>query len=209
MKQTIKSSVLAFGILSSFAFGGNTSVPVSAPVVPIVNDFSPTFYIGGGLSYFWLEDDISSEKFSSYLWMISGGVNLNEYFGVETRYYRSFGDMEYEHGDTQNPNYDDFPATFYDLGVYVKGRYAIGDFEPYVLLGYGEIQFDAMPYTSGRAKRTENGFQWGVGASYGFTENISFFCDYVEFYRGDGFDGRATQFTVTSDAVTFGFTYKF
>jgi len=55
----------------------------------------------------------------------------------------------------------------------------------------------------------ESGFQWGLGASYAFAEQISGFVDYVSLYDDTGFDYRAQLRNVDSDTWTVGVSYKF
>lgn len=75
----------------------------------------------------------------------------------------------------------------------------------YALLGYGGVMLDDL--VSGDAY--EGGFQWGLGAGYAFTDNISVFADYVSLYDGTGFDYRAQNQNVDSDTWTVGVSYKF
>jgi len=203
-----KSTVLAIFFYGTFAFGGGSHEPpqTKEEAKPSLN---PTLYIGAGASSLSIENDKTSEEFSSPMWTLVGGVNLNEYFGVEARYYRSFGDMEYEHGTTGSPNYDDYPATFVSYGVYAKLQYPIEEFTPYVLIGYGQVEFDGLPYIEGRDPRIENTFQWGAGVSYKITENFSFFVDYMKLYNKKGFDGRAETANISIDAIGVGVSYNF
>lgn len=199
-------------IIPTLSFSGGKTVTVPAsPVVPIEaqsQEFEP-YYAGAGISWFTIEDKTSKEEFSSKNYLLFAGVNLTEIFGGEIRYQRSFGKMEYDHGNTQNSDYNDYPGHFTNYGAYLKMRYWIDGFTPYILLGYGRSQFDGMPNTSGRAKRTETGFQWGGGATYSIYKDISIFAEYMQLYSGKGFDGRAVDATVNIDNMNIGFSYKF
>jgi opacity protein-like surface antigen len=83
--------------------------------------------------------------------------------------------------------------------------YPIGDFSVYALLGYGGVSLSNLE----NGDAYESGFQWGLGAGYAFTENISVFADYVKLYDDTGFDYRAQNANVDSDTWTIGLSYKF
>jgi opacity protein-like surface antigen len=55
----------------------------------------------------------------------------------------------------------------------------------------------------------ESGFQWGLGAQYGFTDTLTVFVDYVSLYNGTGFDYVAKLDDVDLNTWTIGLTYKF
>lgn len=86
----------------------------------------------------------------------------------------------------------------------------------YALLGYGNVKSDDN-YWYEADGLDENGFQWGLGASYGITENVSLFLDYVQLCSGE--DGSHTQENGDYDyvynwehsiyTVNLGLSYKF
>ena len=210
MKKSALSlvSILA---LSSMVYAGGDIAPVEEVVeVPIVIDDSG-FYIGFGISWMSLDNDYNGEEFSANGIILQAGYQINSYFAIEGRYTHDVGDVEYDHGTSINPNYDDYPTDFTNLAVYAKGMYPIGDFTPYVLLVYGEVALTNIPLGGPgiSADRAETGFQWGLGASYNFTENIAVFVDYVNMYDGTGFDERAVDVDISADTWTLGVTYKF
>jgi len=188
-----------------------TSLAISGSFVPeerSIIDIDAKYYIGMSLGLTDLKNDASIEKFSSKNYSLVAGVKLGEYFGVETRYFKGFGKLKYEKGITQNTDTSDYSAELSAYGIYVKPRYEIYDFTIFALLGYGQTQIDSIPKIE-TAKRTEKGFQWGVGSSYSINDEIDIFVDYVSFYNDTGFDGRAKTSTVKSSSLNIGMNYKF
>ena len=189
--------------LSGLAFAGGDIAPVE-PVVeaPVVIDDS-AFYVGLGIGTAAVNDDFTNEEFESTTLMLQAGYQYNEFVALEGRY--TFGlSMDYNPGTTLSSN-DDYNGDFSSWGIYVKPMYPIGDFSIYALLGYGGVMLDDL--AGGDAY--EDGFQWGLGAVYAFSEEVSVFVDYVSLYDDTGFDYRAQLDDVDSDTWTLGVTYKF
>ena len=210
--KKITLSVISVIVLSSAGVaGGNIAIPVSVPKVvePIMSESA--FYVGSGMSYMSLRDDLSDEEFTATGVMLQAGYQFNKYFAIEGRYTRDISDVEYDHGDTVNPDYDDYPTDFSNIAIYLKPMYPVNNFNFYALLGYGRTELTNIPLGGPgiSADRAESGFQWGLGAAYEVTENISVFVDYVRFYDDTGFDYRAQHADVNSDAWTLGVSYKF
>lgn len=201
--------------LSTGLYAGGDMTPAVEPVVPIIEETvavsESAFYVGIGVSLLSLEDDYSKEEFSSNGVTLQAGYQYNEYLAIEGRFTRDVGDVSYDHGSDPKANggmnIDDYPTDFTNIGIYIKPMYTVDNFTAYALLGYGEVELTNIP--QGDDDRTEAGFQWGLGASYLFHENMSFFIDYLRMYDGEGFDGRAYKRDVLADAWTFGITYKF
>lgn len=200
-------SILLILTLNSMVFAGGKHVaPPYEPPIAVPMD---AFYVGVGLSGLSLRDDASDEEFSALGVMLQVGYQYNQYIAIEGRYTINVGDLEYDNGKTQNPAYDDYPADFSNIGIYLKPMLPMGDLVIYGLLGYGQTKLTNMPLSAGSADRAENGFQWGGGMQYNLGENIVVFADYVRFYDDTGFDYRATTANVVSDAWTLGVSYKF
>lgn len=203
-------SILA---LSEMSFAGGNIAPIveePIPVAPVLIDES-AFYVGVGYSGMKLNDDLTDEEFSTNALMLQAGYQYNRYIAIEGRYTFGIGDVEYTHGNTINPNFADYPTDFTNLAIYIKPMYSIDDFTIYALLGYGEVAMTNIPLGGAgiSADRGEDGFQWGLGASYTFMDNVSAFVDYVQMYNDTGFDGRAIDADITADAWTLGVSYKF
>lgn len=210
----MKKSILFFFFTSLCFAGGNiepviTNISEPSEVYKTVNENG--FYIGVGLTNMSLDNDLTQEEFTATGAMILAGYQYNQYLAIEGRYTRDISDVEYKQGRTNNPDYKDYPTDFSNIAVYIKPIYPIGNFSIYGLLGYGEVTLNNLPLgdTSVSADRAEDGLQWGVGASYSLTNNILFFIDYVQMYDDQGFDYRAMDVDITSDAYTFGINYKF
>ena len=202
MKKNLLSlvSILA---LSGISFAGGDIAPVE-PVVetPVVVEQSP-FYLGIGIGDASVNDDTTSEEFSSTTLMLQAGYLYNDYIALEGRY--TFGlDTDYDPGTT-NSSSSDYDGDFSSWGIYVKPMYPIGNFSLYALLGYGGVMLDDL--AGGDAY--ESAFQWGLGASYAMSDNYSVFVDYVSLYDDTGFDYRARLDDIDSDTWTFGVSYRF
>ncbi|UPT77358.1 porin family protein [Sulfurovum sp. XGS-02] len=203
MKKSIVSLVSIMA-LSGMAYAGGDMTKVVEPVVEIPEVEVNPFYAGFGLGEVSVNNDTTDEEISSTTLMIQAGYQVNEYLAFEGRYSFGLGDSDYDAGNLTNVAnaYDGDVSTW---GVYVKPMYPIGEFSLYALLGYGEVMLDDL--AGGDA--VEGGFQWGVGASYAFTEEISIFADYVSLYDDTGFGYRAQTSDVDADAWTVGLSYNF
>ena len=223
MKNIVLSAVAVLA-MSSFAVAGGDIAPVEEPMVvePVITDSG--FYLGLAYSYMtaesidteyypnttvvttFLDDSVSSA-------MIQAGYKFNSYVAVEGRYW--FG------GTTDSvlvPGYNDVfaEADIDSWGIYVKPMYPVTDaFDIYALLGYASSTYDVI-VTQGNVKATVNndidydGFSWGLGASYAFTDNVAVFVDYVSLYddKTDFADASGNQ-EDTLSTWNFGVTYQF
>ena len=172
-------------------------------------DFNIDFYLGAGAGYYSFDNDLSNENINSFSGTLIAGVNLNKYIGGEFRYSMNLGDMDYDKGNTLNPDYETFPSNLSSMSYLVKLRLDIDDFTPYVLLGYGTLDLSDMPPESGKADKSDATFQYGAGVSYGVTDNLSVFGDYLSLYRDDGYDDVAGAAYISSGLFTLGLTYTF
>ena len=73
----------------------------------------------------------------------------------------------------------------------------------------GELEIAIGDQVDVALDAVEDGFQWGLGASYAFTEEVSVFADYISLYDDTGFDYRAKLDDVDADTWTVGLTYNF
>ncbi len=197
--KKVTLSLVSIMALSGLAFAGGDIAPVVEE--PIIVEDNSAFYIGLGFGGAQLNVDATSEEFTSTAMMLQAGYQYNEYVALEGRY--SFGfSTDYDQGITTGL------ATYGDIsswGIYVKPMYPIGDFSIYGLLGYGGVMLSDV--RNGDAY--ENGFQYGLGASYNVTENVSVFADYVWLYDDTGFDYVAISNDVDVNVWTLGVSYEF
>lgn len=211
MKNIIKTITLV-GLLTPLTFAGGDITPVAKP---IMNSDAVTtnnhFYLGLGASSLALNNNLSKEEFTAKGLTLLTGYAFTQYLAIEGRYTLHLGNLKYDKGTTNNPNYKDYPADFTNLAVYLKPKYDIESFSLYALLGYGEVTLTDLPQpdTTGSIDRAEAGFQWGLGASYEINQNIILFIDYIKMYDDKGFDYRALNANIDSDVWTLGVSYAF
>ena len=217
MKNIVLSAVAVLA-MSSFAVAGGDVAPIVEPVVePIVDDSG--FYLG--LAYASLNMTNDSDNINDPAWdqgydktwsevMIQAGYKFNAYVAVEGRYWFGLSDT------TKIPNVyqvvGDVDSSVDAWGLYVKPMYPVTeDIDIYALLGYASSDFSADEIVVD----TFDGFSWGLGAAYSFTENVSVFVDYTRLYdSSDSFTSYVTPgaiFDVDTaiDTWNFGVTYKF
>ena len=211
MQNKLVSIVVSTLLCSSLVIAGGDVTPIENPVevLPVINDSG--VYVGLGFTDMSLDNDLSKEEFSATGIMLQAGYQVNSYFAIEGRYTMNVTDLDYDHGHTNNPNYSDYPGDFSNVAIYVKPMVAFNDFSIYALLGYGEVTLTDLPHpnSTGSVDRVEDGFQWGLGATYTFMDDLSVFVDYVNVYDDEGFDYRAQNADITSDLWTLGVSYKF
>ena len=91
-------------------------------------------------------------------------------------------------------------------------------FDIYALLGYGAAEYDYSANNNAGLSARYNtdsldGFSWGLGASYAFTDNFALFVDYVNIYddANEVVDANGATRTLddTIDTWNFGVTYQF
>jgi opacity protein-like surface antigen len=217
MKKFTISVVTALA-MSAFAMAGGDIEPVVEPVAEVVAPVADEsgFYVGiaygaADVSEEYDDGDWMGEYTEEYdTIMLQAGYKINKNLAVEGRYWNSFGDgdWKYEYDsktDSGSPSDMDFTA----WGIYVKPMYPVTEeFDVYVLLGYGNVTLSG----SGGDWFDEDGFHWGLGASYEFTDNLSVFVDYVNLYdddaSGQNLDSIGTlEYTIYT--VNVGVTYKF
>ena len=218
--------------MSTFAMAGGDIEPVMEPVVeapivvaPVVNDDSG-FYIGGAYSQVNEEGEFLVNDGFEYFeeWdfeqdaiMFQAGYKINKYIAIEGRYWIGMGDSEESYidgfydgpdkivmGGDERSGYSDFDA----LGIYVKPMFPVTEqIDIYGLLGYADftIDYDGDEWS-------ENGFSWGLGASFDITNNLSVFADYVVLYDDSEteYEGEdKLEWSEKIDTWNFGLTYKF
>ena len=151
------------------------------------------------------QEAISKKEFKNKM-----SIALKE--AVEGRYWLGLSDETFSNPFNHNP-LDDFDTDAEAWGIYVKPMYPITDaFDIYALLGYGSATVNNVQIAGTNRDFDIDGFSWGLGASYAFTDNFSIFVDYVDF-SDDSFnitDGSANFSSDHEfDSWNFGVTYQF
>ena len=230
MKNIVLSAVAVLA-MSSFAVAGGDIAPVEEPVIvaePVITDSG--FYLG--LAYGLMGDSLDvidnrgnfpgnplgtgadREVFdldhSSV--MLQAGYKFNSYVAIEGRYWFGISD------DTVNGPFANYDVSADAWGIYVKPMYPVTDaFDIYALLGYGATDYavstnTASHWSNSFVTDSDDGFSWGLGASYAFTDNVAVFVDYVSIYSDDKNLYDATydiDLDRTIDTWNFGVTYQF
>ncbi len=112
------------------------------------------------------------------------GVEVNDYLAVEGRLTKTLGDYEIK---------DHKPISLTNAALYVKPQYKFELGSVYALLGYGVSKVDFMDKTT-----TSSGFQYGAGASYDMSDEVSLFADYTKIMDG----GKKISKATTMDSVS-------
>ena len=220
MKNIVLSAVAVLA-MSSFAVAGGDITPVEEPVVVVEEAVSTgAFYLGAAYGLLGTDsfsvgpnggfDNVhGDEDFSQF--MLQAGYKFNEYVAVEGRYWIGMDDNSWDnlvHAGTDTVELDTW-------GIYVKPMYPVTEsFDVYALLGYAssDISVDSQNVTA--SIDAFDGFSWGVGAAYSFTENISLFVDYVALHNDEVYVNPIHNNGVDSEdfvieSWNFGVTYQF
>ncbi len=110
---------------------------------------------------------------------ILGGVEVNDYLAVEGRLTKTLGDYEIK---------DHKPISLTNAALYLKPQYKFELGSVYALIGYGVSKVDFMDKTT-----TSSGFQYGAGASYDMSDEVSLFADYTRLMDGGKQISKATK----------------
>ncbi len=203
MKNIVLSAVAVLA-MSSFAVAGGDIAPVEEPVVvePVVTDAG--FYLG--LGYGLLNIDATNpadpvgfdENFDEI--MFQAGYKFNSYIAVEGRYWAGL--------DSTINDVTPYDMSVDAWGIYVKPMYPVTDaFDVYALLGYAS---SAASFSDAPDSDDQDGFSWGLGAAYSFTDNIAVFVDYVSLYDDQpNAPIDTTGYDAQIDTWNFGVTYQF
>jgi opacity protein-like surface antigen len=235
--KKFSGSIVVGLLISSFVLAGGDIATVEPEVVvpaPVVDDSG--FYLGLAYSAARYKGDFYADFFDAEDYyevfgkydvdfnaiMAQAGYKFNKYIALEGRYWHSLGSPEasvsvdyYVNGrDGVNISGSGGDHEMKAWGVYIKPMYPVTEqFDVYALLGYGNVEISEDYYGE---LLDENDFQWGIGASYEFTENLSIFVDYVRLLD----EGGSSSVVLGSDILTYtwddtvytvnvGLTYKF
>ena len=212
--KTFALSAVAVLAMSTFAMAGGDIAPVEPVMEEVVAPDESGFYVGLAYGYADLSQDYSSDRWSEKIEdnfdtiMLQAGYKFNQYFAVEGRYWDAVGDGDWT--DTWQGGSSGSNSDLSAWGVYVKPMYPVTEeFDVYALLGYGNVDYDSHYGQEDPVHDLDDeGFQWGLGASYEFRDNFAVFADYVELYNDNKiYDGENLDSTIYT--VNIGVTYKF
>lgn len=201
--KRIALSVLAVACVSSLGFAGGDIQDVEPAIEPVVevSEVEKNFYVGLGFSALstgqgsidFFNNHGDRDRTLNLLFM--AGYEFNPYVAVEGRYSTYIADEDSLNSDT--------------WGIYLKPQYPMNeDFKVYALVGFGGMTVDGIDGID--TDVDDSGFQWGLGASYGVTEDIAIFLDYVSIANDMDADAwLGTTADVDADALTLGVTYNF
>jgi len=148
------------------------------------------------------------------------GYKFNSYVAIEGRYWFGLSDT-FSNAWTGTNGYD---LSVDAWGLYVKPMYPVTDaLDVYALLGYGAAQADVSGWNNTTGFNSIHGdswdgFSWGLGASYAFTDNVSIFADFVRIvsssddladYTSNGVVFTDRELDQDVDTWNFGVTYQF
>ncbi|MEA3433707.1 MAG: porin family protein [Campylobacterota bacterium] len=210
-------SLVAVLAMSTFAVAGGDIAPVEEPVVvvpEVIEESTGGFYLGaaygllsadteetfpgGNLTY-----DTRSDDFSQF--MLQAGYKFNDYVAVEGRYWIGMDDNSWD-----NLVHGNVTAEIDTWGIYVKPMYPVTEnFDIYALLGYADADYSISGSGYTYDAPAFDGFSWGIGADYSFTESIAIFVDYVALYDDTYVNTAGNNVDVTIDTWNFGVTYQF
>ena len=198
-KQLLTTTAAALLLLTNLSYAGGDIAPQEPEMtIPEVMDtpVSPNyFYAGLAYSYMDMNDDTLNTDITGNAVTFTAGYKFYQYLAIEGRYSLSVGDLDVDGTDM---SWD-----MSNVALYLKPQYTFDQVTVYGLLGYGEVTLDTGTSYS------ENGFQWGLGASFAATESVDIFVDYTKLYDDTGFDTYTANNDIIFDSVTVGVNYKF
>jgi len=199
MKIKLLTTVTTLLLLTHLSYAGGDIAPQEPELTMpelIDNIVSDNYlYAGLGYSYMNMNDDTRNTDISGNAVTFLAGYKFHQYLAVEGRYSLSLSDLDVDGTDR---SWD-----MSNIALYLKPQYSFNQVTVYGLLGYGEVTLD------NGSSYSEDGFQWGLGASYAATENIDIFVDYTRLYDDNGFDTFTANNDIIFDNVTVGVNYNF
>lgn len=189
-------SLLTLTLFTVITMAGGDIDPVEPQVdISIDNEESnnnDAFYAGVG--YTRVRYDEKTADHSDRGFTLQAGYDYNPYIGIEARYTKSSADSDESYA---------FEGDLENIAVYLKPMLPVTqDVSLYGLLGHGQTSIDTQI-----GKKSESGFQWGLGTKYNLIPNLSLFVDYTQFYEGNGFERSPSSDDVTLYSVNVGLNY--
>ncbi len=202
--KKITISLIAAAAMNVVVFAGGDLVQVEPIVtVPQAQDHSGQYYFGLGMGIQrtystdsdWFDNAATQDRTLSLVGM--WGYTYNPYLAFEGRVSQSIA-------------YEDIVDVF-TYSFFVKPQYPVTEaITTYALLGYGGVNVDDTVGILNVDKMytldiEETGFQWGLGLSYAYTQDIAFFADYTSLMD----DQMGITDKVSNEAITVGVIYNY
>lgn len=160
-------------------------------------------YLGLGYSNTNVDFGISSDFYDGDIFDVStdsllllAGYDINEYVGVEGRYYWNITSIGVDYYASGVPIIEDYKAE--SFAFYVKPQYSFDMITIYALLGVTMNDYTALIGTD-----DDTLFSWGLGAKFNMTQSFGAFVDYTDLGESDAL------ITTGLSSWNLGITYKF
>jgi len=130
--------------------------------------------------------------------LLLAGYDVNEYFGIEGRYYINNSSLAYDYylGNTRLE--DTYEAE--SLAIYLKPQYSLDAITVYALIGMSANDYTA---TNLLGSDSDTLFSWGAGAKFNVTQSVGLFVDYTDLGKNDAILETGLS------SWNAGFSYKF
>lgn len=183
---------LSLSLLTTFILG-NASLWAEDPGLFLGLGYAKTnvaFNIDAGN----IDTDLFDVSTDSLLFL--AGYDINEYIGVEGRYYWNTSAMAVQYYAGDVPIVRDYKAESFAL--YAKPQYSFSILSVYALLG-----ITMNDYTALLQSKNDTLFSWGLGAKVSMSQSFGAFIDYTDLGETD--DLLNTDLS----SWNLGLTYKF
>ncbi len=186
-----KMNKIALSILTMLAIGGSIAKADNAGI-----------YLGAGYASTMVDFSVETDYFklpgldvSTDSVLFLAGYDLNEYIGIEGRYYWNVTSIAIDRYD-EYALLEDYKAE--SFAIYAKPQYSFDPISIYVLIG-----FTMNDYTALVGSNTDSLFSWGVGAKLRITDSFAAFADYTDLGESENF------LTTGLSSLNLGISYKF
>lgn len=188
MKKITLSILAALAIGSSSLYAEDSGLYLGVAYSNTNVDFSTSsdFYEDSSLL------DVSTDSL-----LLLAGYDINEYIGLEGRYYWNITSMGVDYYASGIPVIEDYKAE--SFAFYVKPQYTLDMISIYALLGVTMNDYTVLVGTDS----DDTLFSWGVGAKFNMTQSFGAFVDYTDLGETDDL------ITTGLSSWNLGLSYKF
>ncbi len=186
MNKLLLSALATMAMGSSSLLAENAGLYIGAGYASTAIDFSAA----SGLL------DLPAVDTATDSLVFLAGIDFNEYFGIEGRYYWNITSTVVDSAYNVVGIFDDYKAESFAL--YAKPQYSLDIVSLYALLGVTMNDYSALTQSN-----SDTLFSWGGGAKLNFTESFSIFVDYTDLGESD------TVLTTGLSSWNIGLSFKF